>query len=199
MYSKQYMESIKKCYELLELLANETQEKTMDEWFCNHMLSYDYYLQGDYELSIEYGKYAAIIIKNYDDTNYNRTVWLIGNCYREEGNNNEAIRMYKICSNYYRNIKSNRLRLSCLFNISKLIKSVDTMERIIKLYSQEVDKIDKTIHNQMDYEKSVLSEMYIDTVNMYIADNKMDKAFRVINTIQDKHLRKQLGKKLMAA
>lgn len=194
----EYEKSINESFKLFELLSKDNASKD-DEWFCHYMVSYNYYLLKEYELASEYGKYAALIIKNIDDSNYNRTIWHLGNCYKKTGDIKEAIRMFKICSYYYKSIKSNKLRLTCLYNIAELLEYTGAMEKILKLYTVQNESHDPTVYMQDTYEKSVIHEMYIGAVNLYIAQNKNDRAFRLINSIWDKELKKQLSKKLLVA
>lgn len=189
--------SIKESFRLLQVLLKDRVNKE-DEWFCYYMISYNYYLMNEYELAVEYGKYAALTIKNADAVNYNRTIWHLGDCYKKFGKTREAIKMFKICSSYYRG-KSNRLRLTCLFNIAELLEYTTIMEKILKLYIHEAESNDPTVYMQEKYEQSVIIQMYIGTVDMYIAQGKNDKAIRLIQSILDKDLKLQLSKKLLAA
>lgn len=193
-----YEDSIKECYTLLEQVLDEENCKD-DEWYCYHMLSFNYYKLNEYYLAIENGKYAAIEIKDYNLGNYARTAWLLGNCHKETGNIKEASKMYRMCLQYYKSIECNTLRLNCTFNIAKLLKMPNVMKKTLNLYIAENKKTDNTIYNQKEYEQTVIREMYIDTFNMYINSDKKQEAIGFLNKIQDKDTRKLLSKKLLIA
>lgn len=196
--SKDYEGSIKQCYLLLEQILSK-ENKQDDEWYCYHMLSFNYYVLKNFDIAIENGKYAALLIKNYNTGNYTRTIWHLGNCHKELGNIKEAIRMFKICIRYYKSINSNKLRLTCIFNVSKLLKMPNIMEKALNLYAKENNKADVTVYNQNEYEQSVINQMYIDTFEMYINLNKSQEAVRLLATITNRDVKKSLCKKLLIA
>lgn len=131
---RQYKDSNKKCYELIELLLFTSKNINDDLWFCYYMISKNYYLMEEYDLAIENGKYAAFVIRNYNLVSYNKTVWHLANCYRDGGNCREAIRMYNYCSHYYRETNNKKLRMICMFNVAKLLNMFTIMEKIRSLY-----------------------------------------------------------------
>lgn len=136
--SRKYADSNKKCYELIELLLFTSKDINDDLWFCYYMISNNYYLMKEYDLAIENGKYAAFVIRNYNLVNYNKTAWHLANCYRDKGNQRDAIRMYNYCAHYYRKTNNNKSRMLCLFNKAKLLNMFSIMERIRSMYMNTV-------------------------------------------------------------
>lgn len=132
--SGKYEDSNRKCYELIELLLFTSKNINDNLWFCYYMISFNYYLMKDYNLAVENGKYAAFVIRNYDLVNYNKTVRLLANCYRDRGDSRDAIRMYNYCARYYRKTNNKKMRILCMYNIAKLLDMAGIMEKLKSLY-----------------------------------------------------------------
>lgn len=133
--SKKYADSNKKCYEFIELLLFTSKNINDDLWFCYYMLAYNYYMMREYSLAIENGKYATFVIKNYNLVNFNKTILLLANCYRDRGNTRDAIKMYKHCAHYYKKTNNNISRVLCLYNIAKLLNMKVIMVTLENLFA----------------------------------------------------------------
>ncbi len=136
--SGNYADSNRTCYEFIEMLLFNSNNINDDLWFCYYMIAYNYYMMGMYALAIENGKYAAFVTRNYNPSNYNKTILLIASCYKDKEDSRKAVIMYKQCARYYKRTNNDTSRASCLYSIARLLNMNSVMIRLEKWFDGSV-------------------------------------------------------------
>lgn len=195
-YSRKYEESNNYICEYLSILKPENVDSL---WFCNYYLSFNNLKLKNYKDAWEYN-IAALNLALKNSNQYIHTLWLKATIHKYLNENKEAIDCYKICAEYYKENNCIKFYLNNLFDMAKIEKNTVSMERILKTYIRATNSDEElNKYNAETFLDNFIIEMYEELIALYIQNNNKEKAIRLLKTIANKELKKELSSKFLIA
>ncbi|HEY5588435.1 MAG TPA: type II toxin-antitoxin system PemK/MazF family toxin [Candidatus Paceibacterota bacterium] len=126
-------EKFDECITLTDKLINKSKINEF-LWFANYSKSLCYMQKENVEQSLECSKESIKYINEVDIFSQDYCLSMFNLAYSYKTIDKEkSINIFKTLSGIYRELTDNKLRISCLFNIAVLQKSVLNMKRLIKI------------------------------------------------------------------
>jgi tetratricopeptide (TPR) repeat protein len=196
-----FAKAIKKCFEFLKVINSLKETNTTnDKWFIHHNIALNSKKLNNFKTAIKHEfialDYADSSTKDVD-YKFIYSTWLLGLCFKENGDFKKAIRLFDECSKRYKKIKDEQQRICTLHEKAKLYKDTKAMEKFIKFYESKTLNITIQTHGDLEYDE-VLTEMYTDLFELYRVQD-VQKAYQLLYKVKDENLRKGLMVKLKVA
>jgi len=130
-------ECIIACDKLYKLMADSPiDNKSEYLWVLNYYSAIVFNRLEKNELALIRAKESLKYVGSLQESlnqKFGLTMWCIGYCYSNLGNNEKAFCIYKSLASYYKKENKRHMRINVIFNIAKLKKNVNKMKFLIKL------------------------------------------------------------------
>lgn len=191
--TEKFLKTLSLCKNYLKILRKihrkEFEDTRDDLNFTNYYLSYAYKKINNIQEAIKYVKKAIKYAIN--NTTLSEARILLAKCYKCINKNIKAIRNYKQCSRYFRDIKQDGYRAKMIFNIAEISNKPSSMLKIIHIIEDQQYCCNDVDILSTDY-ISVLSKEYAKLVKTYSVNNQVREMFNLIHNIKNKFIKRNV-------
>ncbi|MDD4779160.1 MAG: hypothetical protein PHT02_00955 [Tissierellia bacterium] len=175
---KQFKNSIDICQTVLDIIEKNNIDNNSDKWFFNLQLGINYKRLKQCKKALTYIEKSIQYCYTQDE--YMESIWMFGCCNDMLGNKKRALKFYNKCLNYYKRNKMFMEETYMLFNIGRLYKDIDTINKVINMY-----KLNNVDSFRLDNAYETLFELYIEK-------NDLKNAKVIVDNIINLDTRKNL-------
>lgn len=129
-------ECIHECYKLISVIkTSDIEDKNYYNWYAYYHLALQEHRSKDYLKAVESTRESLKYIGNIDVYNkrYGFSMWMLGSIYEKLEQKEQAIKIYKILTQYYKRLNQVNHRASCIFNIANIQKNKTRMNNLLKI------------------------------------------------------------------